>query len=182
MRIVSYGGETCAAPSRVNYQTRRMLERFVPVRAYALKHDGLVTVGEVMDLLSLHYETAKRQVAHWVQCGLLVYSGRLAEYRLPERAPITPTNKHRWNQTHALLLRTGSCDAQELALAVDCSWPTASAFLRLCKRRGQLVHVHEGRFALHPSHVDPVEGDRLLHRRRRLAEAINALAAEERTA
>lgn len=174
MRLVSYGGLR-TSPRRVNYQTARMLEQFDRVRTYALEHDGLITVAEVMDVCGLEYETARRRTAQWVQSDLLVYSGRLSEYRLPERAPIAPTDKHRWNETHALLLRTGSCDARELATEVGCSWATASAFLRFCKRRGQVVHVHEGRFALHPSHVDPIAGERLLRRRLRCAAALNAL-------
>jgi hypothetical protein len=180
MRLVTYGGEA-RRPCRqraVNYQTVRMLERFAVVRTFALERDSLITHGDVMGALELGYETAKRQIAHWVQAGLLVYSGRVSEYRLPERAPAAPTHMHRWNELHALLVRTGRCDAQELATEVRCSWPTASAYLRLCKRRGQLVHVREGRFALHPEHVDPVAGERLLHERRRCAEALNALAVD----
>lgn len=177
MRLVTYAPtQPVPRQRKPSYQTVRMIERFASVRAYAIEHDSLVTFGDVMDLRGLGYETAKRQIAHWVACGLLIYSGRLGEYRLPERAPITPTHMHRWNQAHALLTRTGSCDAQELAAAVDCSWSTASAYLRFCKRRGQLVHVHEGRFALHPDHVDPIAGDQLLRRRRHCADALNRLA------
>jgi hypothetical protein len=130
------------------YQSVRRTASFEQVRAYAAANDGRVTIAEIAELLEIHYLVAQRRTAHWRTVGKLVYTGTFATYGLPDVVEESKDRRWRWRELRAALDTHRSLNAREFATISGSSWYTASAFLRFCLARGQLVRVASGRYAM----------------------------------